>query len=81
MEARISVLGYTQRGGNPTVYDRLMAFHFVTHAIDALLGGEKSAVICYNDGGYDLKQIEDVSFKKSLISEDLLKLGMEYGSH
>ena len=42
MEARISVLGHIQRGGNPTVYDRLMAFHFVTHAIDALLGGEKS---------------------------------------
>jgi len=58
-----------------------MAFHFVTHAIDALLEGKKSAVICYNDGGYDLKPIEDVSFKKSLISDDLLKLGMEYGSH
>jgi len=81
MEARISVLGHIQRGGNPTVYDRLMAFHFVTHAIDALLGGEKSSVICYNDGGYDLKMIEDVSFKRSAISDDLLKLGMEYGSH
>ena len=81
LEPRISVLGYTQRGGNPTVHDRLMAFHFVTHAIDALLEGKKSAVICYNDGGYDLKAIEDVSFKKSIISDDLLKLGMEYGSH
>ena len=81
MEARISVLGYTQRGGNPTVHDRLMAFHFVTHAIDALLEGIDSSVICYNDGGYDLKSIEDVAFKKSVISADLLKLGMEYGSY
>ena len=81
IESRVTVLGHIQRGGNPTVYDRLMAFCFVTHAIDALLGGEKSSVICYNDGGYDLKMIEDVSFKRSAISDDLLKLGMEYGSH
>lgn len=81
MEVRIMVLGHMQRGGNPTVHDRLMAFHFVTHGIDGLLNGEKSSVICYNDGGFDNKQIADVSFKKSEISADLLKLGMEYGTH
>ena len=81
MEARIMVLGHIQRGGNPTVHDRLMAFHFVTHAIDKLLEGEKSSVVCYNDGGFENKKIEDVSFKKSKISDELLTLGKEYGSH
>ena len=81
MEARIMVLGHIQRGGNPTVHDRLMAFHFVTHAIDALLAGKKSTVICYNDGGFDTKKIADVSFKESSISADLLTLGREYGAH
>ena len=81
MEARIMILGHIQRGGNPTVRDRLMAFHFVTHAIDSLLNGEKSSVICYNAGGFDNKKIADVSFKKSEINADLLKLGMEYGTY
>ena len=78
-ESRVMVLGHIQRGGNPTVYDRLMAFHFVTHAIDGLLDGYKSSVICYNDGGFNHKQIEDVAFKKYQINQGLLKLGMEYG--
>ena len=56
IESRVTVLGHTQRGGNPTVHDRLMAFHFVTHAIDGLLAGRKSAVICYNDGGFDIQR-------------------------
>jgi 6-phosphofructokinase 1 len=79
IESRVMVLGHIQRGGNPTVYDRLMAFHFVTQAIDGLLDGNKSSVICYNDGGFNHKKIEDVAFKKYEISEELLKLGREYG--
>jgi len=81
MEARVMVLGHIQRGGNPTIHDRLMAFHFVTQAVDALLAGEKSSVICYNDGGFDRKKIDEVSFKRSAISPDLLALGKEYGNH
>lgn len=79
VESRITVLGHIQRGGNPTVYDRLMAFNFVTQAIDGLLEGNKSSVICYNDGGFNPKKIEDVAFKKYQINDDLLKLGREFG--
>jgi len=79
MESRIMVLGHIQRGGNPTVYDRLMALRFVTHAIDGLIEGNKCSVICYNTGGFNHKKIEDVAFKKYQIDSELLKLGMEYG--
>ncbi len=79
IESRYMVLGHMQRGGNPTVYDRLMAFHFVTHAIDGMLAGNKASVVCYNLGGFSYKKIEDVAFKTSQISPDLLKLGEEYG--
>lgn len=81
MESRVMVLGHIQRGGNPTVYDRLMAFHFVTHAIDGLIEGNKSSVICYSEGGFNHKNIEEVAFKKYQMKEDLLRLGMEFGSH
>lgn len=79
IESRIMVLGHMQRGGNTTVYDRLMAFHFVTHAIDSLLAGNKSSVICYREGGFRHEKIEDVAFKKYKINDDLVKLGREYG--
>ena len=79
IEATPMVLGHIQRGGNPTVYDRLMAFDFITHAIDGLLAGKKSSVVCYNAGGFDHKSIHDVAFRPHRISETLLKLGQEYG--
>lgn len=79
VESRITVLGHIQRGGSPTVSDRLMAFHFVTHAIDGLLADEKNFVVCYNEGGFNHKNIEDVAFKKYQINAELLKLGMEFG--
>lgn len=78
IESRLMVLGHIQRGGNPTVYDRLMAFHFVTHAIDGLLEGNQSSVVCYNNGGFNHKKIEEVAFKKYHMKESLLKLGKEF---
>jgi len=78
VESRVMVLGHIQRGGNPTVYDRLMAFHFITHAIDGLLEGYQSSVICYNEGGFSHKKIEEVAFQKYHINKALLKLGREY---
>ncbi len=79
IEATPMILGHIQRGGNPTAYDRLMAFHFITQAIDGLLAGKKSSVVCYNAGGFNHKSIEEVAFKKHTVSDALLKLGREYG--
>lgn len=79
IESRIMVLGHIQRGGNPSVYDRLMAFHFVTEAIDGLLEGRKSFVVCYSECGFHHKNIEDVAFKKHQLNDNILKLGKEYG--
>ena len=79
IESRLMVLGHIQRGGNPTVHDRLMAFHFVTHAIDGLLEDEPCSVVCYNNGGFNHKKIEEVAFQKYQIKDELLTLGMEYG--
>ncbi|SFV56849.1 6-phosphofructokinase [hydrothermal vent metagenome] len=72
IEARVTVLGYIQRGGNPTVYDRLMAYRFVSHAIDGLLNRENNSVICYNDGGFSYKSIEDVALQKYQLDAELL---------
>lgn len=81
VESRITVLGHIQRGGNPTVYDRLMAFNFITHAIDGVLEGEKCSVVCYSKGGFNHKKIDDVAFKEYHINENMLKLGSEFGQN
>ena len=72
MESRVTVLGHTQRGGNPTIYDRLMAYKFITHAIDGLLQGEEESVICYTKSGFKLKSIEEVASKIKELDPELL---------
>ncbi|MCW8820607.1 MAG: 6-phosphofructokinase [Sulfurovum sp.] len=79
IESRATILGHVQRGGNPTVYDRLMAYDFVTHAIDGMLDGNASSVICYGGGGFNYKDIEDVAFRENHIKPELLNLGLEFG--
>jgi 6-phosphofructokinase 1 len=61
IEARVSVLGHTQRGGNPTVRDRLMAYQFVHFGIEGLLAGKKDTIVCYNHGMLNHKSIKEVA--------------------
>ena len=74
METRVSILGHMQRGGNPSIYDRLMAYKFVTYAIDALLEGVNHHIICYNHANFNHKSIEDVAHIVFHLDEELLKL-------
>lgn len=72
LESRVTILGHTQRGGNPTIYDRLMAYKFVNHAIDGLLEGRAESVICYTKKGFEYKSINEVASKKYQIDSELL---------
>ena len=61
LETRVSILGHIQRGGNPTVYDRLMAFDFTIFAIDYLLKHNNSnKVVVYNKNEFSFMEIEDI---------------------
>ncbi len=74
VESRLSVLGHIQRGGNPTSYDRLMAYKFVTYAINALLQGVDDSVICFNNSNFELKKLDEVANETFRMDEDLLQL-------
>ncbi len=75
MQARVTILGHTQRGGNPTVYDRLMAFKFTRMAVDKLLSGEKSnEVIVFKDSKFEFVSIEYINSEKYQIDPELLAL-------
>lgn len=73
LETRVSVLGHIQRGGNPTVTDRLMAFEFVIRALDHLLRSrDANKVIAYRDGQYRLMEIDEVVSNTYTIDSELL---------
>ncbi len=73
LETRISILGHIQRGGNPTVTDRLMAFEFVVRAVDHLLAStDSNKVLAYRDGAYHLMEIDDVVSHTYTIDSDLI---------
>lgn len=73
IETRIVSLGHIQRGGNPSVFDRLMANEFVTLSIDKLLTENTKSVIIYKDSSFQFKQIEELSDKTPTINPFLLK--------
>ena len=72
IESRVSVLGHIQRGGNPSIYDRLMAYKFITHAIETLVSGVDESVICYTKQGFMHRSIADVANIKKELDPELL---------
>ena len=73
LETRVTILGHIQRGGNPTVHDRLMAFDFTICAIDYLLSHDDSnKVVVYNNGKFDFMEIEDVVSNKYKLPQHYL---------
>lgn len=75
IDTRISVLGHIQRGGNPTVYDRLMGFEFIEHGLNALIDKNiPNGVVAFRKGTFFIESIDYVSSNKYKIKDDLLKL-------
>ena len=72
IESRVSILGHIQRGGNPTVKDRLMAYKFIVNAVDALLDNKQESIICYDRFGFNFKSIEEVTSKTKALDSELL---------
>ncbi|MGE4509554.1 MAG: 6-phosphofructokinase [Sulfurimonadaceae bacterium] len=72
IESRVSVLGHIQRGGNPSIYDRLMAYKFVNYAIEGMLGEHDESVICYTKSGFEYKSIDEVVSRVKPLDPELL---------
>ena len=82
VEARFARLAHVQRGGSPTLRDRLIASQFGTEAVDHLLAGESNIVMCYKGGkivatDIDYAQTLDRMYKHKLTPEQLEKIPAE----
>jgi len=71
-ESRVTTLGHIQRGGNPSSYDRLMAYQFITHAIDGLLDYHNNFAICYSDSHFKKEKLSDVVTTKHELNHHLI---------
>jgi 6-phosphofructokinase 1 len=45
VDSKVSILGHIQRGGNPTVRDRVLASHLGVAAVDALLDRQTDIMV------------------------------------
>lgn len=73
-EVRVSVLGYTQRGGHPSARSRLLASLFAEKAVDLLLAGERSRVVVLQNGRVTSMPIEESCGAVKPLEKNLLEL-------
>jgi 6-phosphofructokinase 1 len=63
---RATILGYIQRGGTPTVCDRVMGSRMGAHAVNCLLEGKKNRIVALRDNKLvDIDLFEALSMSKT----------------
>jgi 6-phosphofructokinase 1 len=73
-EVRLSVLGHVQRGGSPTVFDRLLATRSAATAVAALFGMQSGVVAGLVGGRYTLLPTAEAIRDVSKVPSELLEL-------
>lgn len=71
---RIAILGHMQRGGTPTVLDRLYSTRMGEAAVVALLKGEKNIMVGVSNGNVISMHLDDTQTKAKPKNMDYLKL-------
>ncbi|QCI28258.1 6-phosphofructokinase [Caminibacter pacificus] len=72
-ESRVTILGHIQRGGSPTVIERLRTAEFVKTALDNI---EKNPdkIVTYYDDKFVLRDLKDIVNSKYELDENMLAL-------
>ena len=58
--SRCTVLGYVQRGGTPTAYDRVLSTKYVVKAMQLAMEGKFNVLVTYKGGKLDCASLEEV---------------------
>lgn len=70
LEARVTVLGYVQRGGSPTANDRLLATKLGSAAAQLLAEGEYNVMVASRGEGWKAVPLENVAGKRRTVPPD-----------
>jgi 6-phosphofructokinase 1 len=79
-ECRVSVLGYIQRGGNPTHFDRLLATRLGAYAIECLLSGKHGGLVGEVNGKLTITPFQETWTKRKPLDQWTLGLLEELSS-
>lgn len=73
ISTRVTVLGYIQRGGTPTAYDRVLATRFGVYAVEMVMREEFGRMVALR--GLDILSIplEEIADKIKTVSEDIYR--------
>ncbi len=74
IEFRVAVLGHTQRGGSPTVRDRVLASRLGVAAVEALLEGHTNVMVGLVHDEIKLTPLKHVWSRRKEINYELLRL-------
>ncbi|MCF6347996.1 MAG: 6-phosphofructokinase [Flavobacteriaceae bacterium] len=73
-EARVSVLGHMQRGGNPSCFDRVLASRLGVKAVESLLDGKPNVMVGLINNKIVLTDIEKAIESEHEINRELLRI-------
>lgn len=77
IESRATILGYLQRGGSPSVRDRIMATRMGVKAVELIAAGSLNRVVAFkNDDIVDFEIHEALAMKKNISDSWLSMLPM-----
>lgn len=69
-ETRETVLGYIQRGGSPTSFDRNLATRMGGHATELIANGEFGRMVALKGDRIDSVSLADIAGKLKIVTED-----------
>ena len=81
IETRETVLGYIQRGGNPSPFDRVLATRLGGHATELIARGEFGRMVCVRGGEVTSVPVAEVANKLKYVKpdDDLIRQGRHMG--
>lgn len=77
IEARATILGHVQRGGSPTLRDRVVASAMGHHAVELLSNGIGDRVVAMQDGKIVDLDITEALNMKRVFDEELYNIAMD----
>jgi 6-phosphofructokinase 1 len=78
-ETRVTVLGHYQRGGAPTVFDRLLASRFGKKAVELLVAGQQGVMVGLSCNALVAIPLDDVIKGEKRPQDEMLRLAEVLG--
>jgi 6-phosphofructokinase 1 len=79
-ETRVTILGHLQRGGNPTVADRILASQLASRAVELIYEGQSGRMVGVQKGQVVDIPISEVLKHKRTLDERFIRLGELLGA-